>query len=399
MTSLMNKCFWRLLLVAGAATLLAGCGNKETKEALDKAATLEDQKQYQDANNILVAALQAREARIRGEIGEPPPVDSNDLDAVKKAQADADALTKKVQADPEILKMERAQIPLYLHMERADMASAVYADIMSGNPGDTVIDDTLGDKDPVIRAGAVRILGLTGKPEAIDALTRATKDPDQNVRRAAVVALGAIPDARTVQPLIDALKDSYWDVRSEAANSLVQEHDGRAVKPLLDAVTDSDSTVVSSAETGLLFLSKGPDAPAKPDDFAARLNDPNPKVVLIAAVCLAILHDSRTVPVLLKLVSSSDLTTRLDAVKGLGEVGDPSVIPTLRQTLKDSDVNMRGWSIIGLGNLKDEGSLDDLRVIAADPDEPDSIKAAAEAAINHISPPAAPADTPANAPY
>ena len=388
MTSLMNKCFWRFVLVAGTAMILAGCGNKETKDALDKATALENQKQYQDANNILVAALQAREAKIRADAGAPAD------------QTAADALTQKVQADSEILKMERAQIPLYLYMERADMASAVYTDILTGNPTDTVINDTLHDKDPVIRTGAVRILGLTGKPAAIDALVGAMKDSDQDVRRAAIVALGSIKDPKTVPPLIDALKDSYWDARSEAANALGQEHDARAVKPLLDAVADSDNTVETSAETALLFLCKGPGAPASPDAFASRLSDPNPKLVLISAVCLAILKDSRAVPVLLKLVSSSDLTTRLDAVKGLGEAGDPSVIPTLRQTLKDPDVNMRGWSIIGLGNLKDAGSLNDLRAIVADESEPPSIKAAAQAAINHISPPPeASPDSPSNAQY
>jgi HEAT repeat protein len=378
----MNKCFWRLAFVTGSALILAGCGNKATRDALDKAATLENQKQYQEANNVLVDALQAQEARIRADAGTPAD------------QAAADALNKKVQADSEILKMERAQIPLYIYMERADMASAVYADILSGNPGDSVVYDTLRDKDPALRIGAVRILGLTGKPDAINALAGATKDADQNVRRAAVVALGSIKDPATVPPLIDALTDAYWDARSEAANALGQEHDARAVKPLLDAVADSDSVVEGSAETALLFLCKGPGAPAHPDDFADRLNDPNPKRVLISAVCLAILKDSRAVPALLKLLSSPDRTTRLDAVKGLGEVGDPSVIPTLRQTLKDSDVDMRGWSIIGLGNLKDEGSLADLRAIADDPNEPDSIKAAAEAAINHIAPPATPTDAP-----
>jgi HEAT repeat protein len=233
-----------------------------------------------------------------------------------------------------------------------------------------------------------------GKPDAIDALAGATKDPDQDVRAAAAAALGLIKDPRTVGPLIDALKDSYWFARSEAANALGQEHDGRAVKPLLDTVTDPDGTVESSAETALLFLCKGPGAAAPPDDLAGRLNDPNPKVVLISAVCLAILKDSRAVPVLLKLLASPDLTTRLDAVKGLGEAGDPSVIPTLRQTLKDPDVNMRGWSIIGLGNLNDQGSLTDLRAIAADAGEPASIKAAAQAAINHIAPPATPPAAP-----
>jgi len=381
----MNKCFWRFVLAFGTAVLLAGCGNKETAEAMKKATGLEDQKQYQDANDVLVDALRAREAKIRGDAGTPTD------------QATADAETKKVQADPEILKMERAQIPLYILLERADLASAVYSDILTGSPNDTVVYDLLHDSNPVIRTGAVRILGLTGSASAITALVGATKDPNQEVRRAAVVALGSIKDPQTVQPLIDALKDSYWDVRSEAANSLGQEHDGRAIKPLLDAVTDSDSTVKSSAETALLFLSKGPGTPAaSADDFAARLSDPNPDIVLICAVCLSIMKDPRSVPVLLKLVSSPDLTTRLDAVKGLGESGDPSVIPTLRQTLKDPDVNMRGWSIIGLGNLKDEVSLPDLEAIDADPNEPATIKAAAEAAIHHISPPP-PQDT-ANGP-
>jgi HEAT repeat protein len=384
----MNKCFWRFALLA-TAVLLAGCGNKETKEALEKSTKLEDQKQYQDANNILVDALRAREAKIRGDAG------------ATADQAATDALGKKVQADPEILKMERAQIPIYLHLERADLASAVYADVLTGNPTDTVAFDLLHDKDPVIRTGAVRILGLAENTNAVDALTAATKDSDQDVRRSAVVALGAIKDPRTVPPLVAALKDPYWDVRSEAANALGQKHDGTAVKPLLDALPDSDSTVESSAETALLFLSKPTQesgvpgrAPAAPDDFASRLNDPNPKIVLISAVCLAVLKDPRSVPVLLQLVNSTDLTTRLDAVKGLGESGDPSVIPTLRQTLKDPDVNMRGWSIIGLGSLRDEASLPDLRTIDADPTEPDSIKQAAEAAINHIAPPAGPSAGP-----
>ena len=85
-----------------------------------------------------------------------------------------------------------------------------------------------------------------------------------------------------------------------------------------------------------------------------------------------------------KLIDSPDPIARLDAVKGLGETGDPSVIPMLRQTLKNSDVNMRGWSIIGLGNLKDQGSLADLQAIAGDNAEPDSIRAAANAAISKI---------------
>ncbi|MEJ0000755.1 MAG: hypothetical protein WDO13_17250 [Verrucomicrobiota bacterium] len=57
------------MLVAAGALALAACGNKETKAALDKSADLAKQKQYADANQVLVDALQAREAQIRNAAG------------------------------------------------------------------------------------------------------------------------------------------------------------------------------------------------------------------------------------------------------------------------------------------------------------------------------------------
>jgi HEAT repeat protein len=369
MTTLMKKCLRRLVLVV-CALALAACGNKETKEALTRATMLEDQKQFQDANDVLMDALQKREEKIRAD--NPPPTDPTD----------SDALAKIVQQDPEMLKMERAQVVIYLYMERADLASAVYTDILAGHPGDSVVVDLLQDKEPLIRTGAVRILGLAGTPDTIPPLTSATKDADQDVRRAAVAALGTINDPGTVEPLLAALKDPYWFTRSEAAEALGQKGDVRAIGPLLDAVTDSEDLVESAAETALLRLAKAPGASGDP--FFSRLNDPNPKIVMISATCLAEQKDKRCVPVLLKLTVSPDLTTRLQALKALGEAGDPSVIPVLRTTLQDNNVNVRGWSIIGLGNLKDQDSLPTLRAISADANQPQTIRDAATAAVNHI---------------
>jgi HEAT repeat protein len=383
----MKSCLRRVVLLACATLILASCGNKETKEALTRANNLEAQKRFEDANDILVDALRAREAKVR--TGLPTP----------GSQADVDAQVLQVQADSEILKLERAQIPIYLRLDRADLASAVYADILDGHPGDTVVSGLLSDPDPAIRTGAVRILGLAAKPESIDALIGATHDADKDVRRAAVASLGSIKDPRCVPPLIDALKDSYWFVRSDAAEALGREQDLRAVKPLLDIVTDPDDSAETSAENALILLCgvKGISA----DDFAARLNDPNPKLVVISAVCLAVLHDPRTVPVLEKLAASPDTGTRLHAVKALGETGDPSVIPTLRQTLKDTDVNVRGWSIIGLGNLSDQGSVTALQAITADTAELPMVRSYAAAAVAHITgtntapgAPASPTSTP-----
>ncbi len=366
----MKTCFRRLVGVTCLVVALSGCGSKETKEALQRASALSDQKQYRDANDVLISALRDRESKIRDAAG--TPADATAIDAV----------TKKVQADGEILKMERAQIPLYLHLERADLASAVYSDIWAGHPGDTVVYDYLKDPDPVVRTGAVRVLGLAGRPDAIEALTTATQDTDKDVRRSAVAALGQIKDPKTIDPLIAALKDSYWFVRSEAAEALGRQKDGRAVKPLLDTVSDSDATVESSAENALVLICAAGKASA--DDLAARLNDANPRVATISAVCLALMKDGRAQPVLVKLASSTDAQVRLHAVKALGETGDASVIPTLHQTLKDPEMNVRGWSIIGLGKLKDTSAIPDLTAIANNASETPDIRAAANAAIAHI---------------
>lgn len=384
MASDMNMRLGRFVWVTCLTLTLAGCGeNKETKAALDKAKALADQQQYQEANSVLVDALQARETEVRGTT---PPTDPDALTA----------LGKKVQADPEILKMERSQIRLYLQMERADLASVVYQDILAGSPNDSVILDIVNDPTPLIRSGAVRVLGLTEKPAMVPALVKASQDPDKEVRRAAVAALGSIKDPQTIDPLIASLKDSYWFTRSAAADSLRQQGDPRAIKALLDAISDEDTDVESSAGNALLALCLVHGASA--EDFAARLNDPNPKIARVCALCLASMKDARAVPFLLKQVASTDLQTRLLAIQALGKCGDPSALPTLRQTLKDPDINVRGFSIMSLGYLMDKDSVPELTALETDPKESDKIHAAAKAAVDHITgvPPAAAAAPSAN---
>jgi HEAT repeat protein len=378
MRGLMNKSFWRVALIASSAMVLAACGNKETKAALDKSTELENQKQYSDANDILIRALQAREAEIRAAAG-----NSSDPTAT-------DALIKKVKADSEILKMERKQVVIYLRWDRADLASAVYTDVLTGAPDDTSIYDLLHDPDTDVRRHAVEVLGLVADPKSpnlgktIDALVVATKDADAKVRAAAVDALGATKDPRALQPIADKLKDTDWDVRFEAVNALSELHDERAVAPLLDATGDSEKTVRESAHENLETIVSGQATLAKPDDFAPRLNDPNPYVSMTAAECMGLLRDARAVPVLLTLVTSKDLDVRVNAIKGLGESGDRSTLPILRQMLNDPDLNMRGWSIIGLGKLKDEDSLMDLEHIATDDTQPSAIREAAAASADEI---------------
>jgi len=374
----MKKFFWRAALLACGAMSLAACGNKQTKETLDKAGDLEKQQNYADANTVLVNALQDREAKLRNAAGNPTD------------PAGVDALKKQVAADPEILKMERAWVGLYLHWNRTDMAASVYEDILSGAPDDTSMNDFLHDPDKDIRKRAVEVLGLAADPKSpnldrtINTLISATKDSDPTVRAAAVDALGATKNPKVFETVIGELKDGDWNVRFEVVDALSQIHDERVIAPLLDAAGDSDKSVRSSAHDNLEGIASAEKTFAKADDFAARLNDANPDIAMTAAECLGLMRDSRAVPALMKLITSTDPEVKLNAVKGLGEAGDRAALPELRQLLNDPDLNMRGWSIIGLGKLKDENSLMDLEHIATDTTQPNSIRQAAAASVEEI---------------
>jgi len=270
------------------------------------------------------------------------------------------------------------------------MAASVYGDILSGDPDDTSMSDFLRDPDKDIRKRAVEVLGLAADPKSpnldktINTLVSATKDSDPTVRAAAIDALGATKNPQVLQPVLGNLKDSDWNVRFEVVDALSQIHDERVISPLLDAAGDSDKSVRGSAHDNLEGIASAEKPFAKADDFAARLNDPNPDIEMTAAECLGLMRDSRAVPVLMKLIASQDPEVKLNAVKGLGEAGDRSALPMLRQLLNDPDLNMRGWSIIGLGKLKDENSLMDLEHISTDETQPNTIRQAAAASVEEI---------------
>jgi HEAT repeat protein len=65
----------------------------------------------------------------------------------------------------------------------------------------------LGNKDHIIRRGAVEQLGSTADETVIDALIPLLKDENRFVRQEAVTALGKIGGGRLVQPLTQALEE------------------------------------------------------------------------------------------------------------------------------------------------------------------------------------------------
>ena len=78
----------------------------------------------------------------------------------------------------------------------------------------------LSDPDPVVVAGAARLVGRLGVPEAGGALAELTRHPEAAVRLAAIEATAELRASTAAAALVDALRDPDRDVRMAAARAL-----------------------------------------------------------------------------------------------------------------------------------------------------------------------------------
>lgn len=135
----------------------------------------------------------------------------------------------------------------------------------------------LGDGHRSTREHTVRALGALGVV-AVEPLIQALEDPDWHVRTGAAVALRIIGDERAIEPLIKVLGDGNRFVRREAAKSLGRIGDARVVEPLISALQDRDSGVRGKA---ILALGRLGDIRAR-DPLQQLASDPDPDIQLAA---------------------------------------------------------------------------------------------------------------------
>ncbi len=111
------------------------------------------------------------------------------------------------------------------------------------------IDDftkRLNDPDPAIRLEAVKSLGESNKPEAVEYLIQATGDPDQSVMIKAIDYLGKLRATAATQILVQKLfmRDVPVPVQQRILVSLGRMGDVRAAPQIveyLDRATDPDT--------------------------------------------------------------------------------------------------------------------------------------------------------------
>ena len=97
------------------------------------------------------------------------------------------------------------------------------------------------------RARALRKMGRSRSPMALDQLIQALSDPNPDVRRQAAHGLGEAGASEAINPLLDELRDQESDIRGEAAEALGKIGDHHVIDPLIEALDDEDTRVQISA--------------------------------------------------------------------------------------------------------------------------------------------------------
>ena len=216
--------------------------------------------------------------------------------------------------------------------------------------------------DPVIRAGAARVIGRLNVTGAGDALLRAVSDSQAPVRYAALRALGEIHDVRAVQPLTEQLNfygkgEGAWS----ALDGLARIADPSSVPLFKARLADKDPFLRRAAAEGLGRAGDSSELPAL--EIGAG-NDP--AETARAAMAFALQKLGRNyVPRLVESLASPKTATQ--AAEYFVELGTP-VAPQLLSHLQDPSPEVRANVAIVLGVIGDARSIDALQPLTQDKD-------------------------------
>lgn len=118
------------------------------------------------------------------------------------------------------------------------------------------------DPSPMVRSQAIRALGASRNPEAVEFLVKALKDSVPEVRRDAAAALKETRSAEAIPAMVESLKgDEDAQVRIYLAQAMKGLHDPRVFRALAEAMDDSDVAVVHWAHRSLKETANAPDLP------------------------------------------------------------------------------------------------------------------------------------------
>jgi HEAT repeat protein len=237
----------------------------------------------------------------------------------------------------------------------AVLATALYALFLSSSVlafQSSFQDEIANLKSPNVstRVKAAKALGEAKRPEAIPALTEATRDPELKVRRVTVSSLRGFNSTDAIDGLLVGLRDDDKMIRNEAMVALLEIYVGagnadldgalsfflgpRYKTPVLNGLIPLSADVVTGLE--------------------ARLSDEEPALRRRAAYTLGVLEAADAVDTLGAALSDPEKDVRMEAVTALASIGDDAAGQALKAALAvaGADTEFTGHVVDGLGRMK-----------------------------------------------
>jgi HEAT repeat protein len=277
---------------------------------------------------------------------------------------------------------EKAAEPLVKMLTSYDVAlGALAADSLiklSSNNATPALIKTLSSRNWRARAQAARVLGYLKPESAIAALIPLLNDPAAPARYYAGQTLSKMGQV-AINPLIDALrKDSHALNRYGVARALATIGTP-SVEPLCKLLTDSDESLRVLAT---IVLGDIRDTQAI-DPLVMALDDIRFSVRSSAASALAQMGEAALNPVLESLKNKNSSRCRAAAALTLRNLALHEAMPALILALSDKEDAVRANAAEALSAIGDKTAISYLEQLTKT-DKADTVRAAAQAAINKI---------------
>jgi HEAT repeat protein len=209
---------------------------------------------------------------------------------------------------------------------------------------------SLRDQDRSVREAAIGALTAIGAP-AVPALGECLADPELAVQEAASSVLASIADTRVLDQLMRALCSPDWIVRMHAAKALGRVQDAGSISSLTPLLQDRVKAVREEAAAALAAIGESA-IPALLESLAHR----DWLVRLHAVESLGKSKSRHAVaPLLSTLFNDTDSAVREDAVRALGQIGDPQAVEYLFTAMKES--RLRTLAVEALGRIGDRRAV------------------------------------------
>jgi HEAT repeat protein/lipoprotein NlpI len=274
-------------------------------------------------------------------------------DLLKQIEA-GDGRERKIAAQVLAIRGNSSIIPPMLKLMKHSnpvvraTAAKILGDIKANNAVDALIDYLEEEKDWSVRWEMVRTLAKIKDPRTVDVLHRCLlEDWDYHIRIDAAYALYYLRDPRSAQPLDKALQDRIPEVRQAVLWVLAYGFDkDDYYHGLLEEQKNNKQSTVSpngeqpDTDLNTLFLSGDWDRmiqmgePAV--DFLIEIIEKgDPNLHIDAVIGLGYLGNQKAVDALIKQLQNNNADIRFYAAEALGKTNNKTAVPALIQSLSD----------------------------------------------------------------